>query len=168
MTPETLQQISSLSNLLRTLGRTLARETEEVRATNDHVEIIKHFNHIRIAAEEVKEAREDLAKITDFLSKDVIPDVVRELRERTGEKPPFSIEGVGRVSIATRISCSILDKPKGYQWLRDTGNGSLIQETVNSSTLSAFAKSYVEDEGKDLPEDIFKMSSMSYTSITKK
>ena len=168
MTPETLERIDTLNSLLRTLGRDLARETEQVRASGDHVEIIKHFNHIRLAAEAVKDAREDLAKISDFLSKDVIPDVVRDLRERTGEKPPFNIDGVGRVSIATRVSCSIIDKPKGYAWLRENNHGALIQETVNSSTLSAFAKSYIEDEGRELPEDSFKMSSMSYTSITKK
>jgi hypothetical protein len=61
----------------------------------------------------------------------------------------------------------MLDKQLGMDWLRNTGNESLIQETVNSSTLAAFAKSKTEEEGKELPSDIFKTSVMTYTSITK-
>ena len=62
---------------------------------------------------------------------------------------------------------SLADKVAGMGWLRDEGHGDLIQETVNASSLSAFAKSYIEETGKDLPADLFKLSNLRYTSVTK-
>jgi hypothetical protein len=61
----------------------------------------------------------------------------------------------------------MIDKPLGLDWLRNSGNGSLIQETVNSNTLAAFAKNLNDEEGKELPGEIFKTSIMTVTSITK-
>jgi len=60
-----------------------------------------------------------------------------------------------------------LDKDAGLNWLRANGHEGIIIETVNSSTLSAFAKSQLEEEGVDLPDDIFKIGTSPYTSITK-
>jgi hypothetical protein len=61
----------------------------------------------------------------------------------------------------------MIDKPLGLDYLRNSGNGSLIQETVNSNTLAAFAKNFNDEEGKELPGEIFKTSIMTVTSITK-
>jgi hypothetical protein len=61
----------------------------------------------------------------------------------------------------------MLDKERGMQHLRDTGNGGLIQDSVPWQTLSAFSKNLMETEGKELPDDIFKSSIMKFTSITK-
>jgi hypothetical protein len=79
----------------------------------------------------------------------------------------ITVEGVGRVSLSNRWSASMLDKTAGMEWLRETGNGSLIQETVNAQTLAAFAKDLNETKGMELPADIFKTGIMTYTSITK-
>lgn len=38
-----------------------------------------------------------------------------------------------------------------FKWLRDNGHGSLIYETINSRTLSAFARETLE-EGGELPD----------------
>jgi hypothetical protein len=38
-----------------------------------------------------------------------------------------------------------------FAWLRDTGNESLIKQTVNSKTLAAWAKEAI-DQGVELPE----------------
>jgi hypothetical protein len=61
----------------------------------------------------------------------------------------------------------MLDKQLGFQWLRETGNESLIQETVNAQTLAAFAKDLNVTKGIELPQDIFNTSQMTVTSITK-
>jgi hypothetical protein len=52
-------------------------------------------------------------------------------------------------------------------WLRDNGAESLIIETVNAQTLASYAKSVMEEEGKDLPHNLFKTNILTYTSITK-
>jgi hypothetical protein len=69
--------------------------------------------------------------------------------------------------VSQRWSASILDKELGHRWLHDNGHGGLIIPTVNASSLSAFAKDLMENEGKELPEHIFKTGRLTYTSITK-
>lgn len=134
----------------------------QVVPTRDHIAIIKHFNQLRIANALIKESRDALGDMAERLSRELVPEVMREHNIKT-----ITIEGVGRVSISHRFSCSMLDKELGLNWLRENGHGGLIIETVNSSTLGAFARSQLEEEGEELPTDIFKTSTSAYTSITK-
>ena len=136
-------------------------ETNEVVATNDHVKVIKHYDRLRHLTAKVKESREALAKIEERLSREHIPDVMRAAKIRS-----TTIEGVGRISLGTRWSASITDKELGFEWLRDNGNGGVIQETVNAQTLGALAKE-LNAEGTELPAPIFTTSVMTFTSITK-
>jgi hypothetical protein len=152
---------------------TMIREdTTAVQQGGDVIEIIKHFNHLRIANDDIKSSREALQQIADSLSTVVIPDVVRVAKETTGLKTPINIEGVGRVTVSYRYSASILDHPlrgkePGYEWLRANGAGEIIKPTVNAGTLSSYAKSMLEEKGEELPDDIFKVGTAPYTSITK-
>lgn len=168
MQANTVNELNKICADLEAIAATIRKETDEVTASGDHIAIIKHFDHTRLAVERIKAAREALHDMADYMSRVTIPDVVAAVKERTGEKPPFNIEGVGRVSVAYRFSASIIDKEKGLEWLRGNGHGGLIQETVNSSTLSAFAKDMLENQGIELPPDIFKVGTSPYTSITKK
>lgn len=167
MTPDTLDWLTKVARGLDAVATQIRTETHEVLSTNDHVAVIKHFDHMRKAMDQVKVAREALQEITDRLSKEQIPDLFRSLRERTGEKPPFKIEGVGSVSVSNKYSCTILDKEAGYTWLRKNGHEGLITETVNASTLAAFAKELIEVDGKELPSELFKTGLNPYTSIRK-
>lgn len=166
MTPETQDYLNRVSNGMIKVAEMVRQDTNDALKA-DHVTVIKHFAAVRAAVETIKTARKALEEIEDNLSKNQIPDIVRALKEKTGEKPPFNIEGVGRVTVANRYSCSMIDKAAGFDWLRGNGHGGLITETVNSSSLSSFAKEYLEDKGMELPDDIFKVGTQSYTSITK-
>lgn len=167
MKQRTLDFLNKVVDGMIRAAEEIRTDTDEVVAANNHVDIIKHFNDARIAAEIIKDAKKALDNIVDTLSRVVIPDVVAKLKETTGEKPPFVIEGVGRVSVSYRFSCSMIDKDQGIDWLRGSGNESLVTETVNSSTLAAFAKDMLENQGKELPSEIFKVSTSPFTSITK-
>ncbi len=57
-------------------------------------------------------------------------------------------------------------KQAGYKWLEVTGNGAIIQETVNASTLSSFAKGELA-EMRELPPSLFNVHVASNTSVTK-
>jgi hypothetical protein len=155
-----------VDGLIRVAGA-IREDTDSVVASGNHVDIIKHFNQVRLAAEQIKEAREAINDISDNLSRVVIPDTVALLKETTGQKPPFNIEGVGRVTVSYRFSCTMPDKEHGIRWLKSNGHGGIVQETVNSSTLSAFAKNMLEEQGIELPPDLFKVGTAPYTSITK-
>jgi hypothetical protein len=133
-----------------------------VMATNDPVAVINDFSSLRRINEDIKIVRKALDAIEDKMSHTDIPDLFR----RVGIKN-ITVEGVGRASIGHMWGCSIIDKPIGFEWLRSNGHGGLIIETVNASTLAAFAKNLNETEGKELPADKFKTSISAYTSITK-
>lgn len=162
MTPETLALLQSITTLLRKATEAVQRETIELVKSNDHINLIRHFAKVRNAKELIKASREALDEIEQKLGHEYVPDALRARDIRT-----ITIDDVGRVSLSVRWSCSMLDKQLGFDWLRKTGNEALIQETVNSMTLTAFAKDLAVTKGIELPQDIFKTSQMTVTSITK-
>lgn len=167
MSPETKAALEAVCFTLQKLAGLIREEGQKASQSEDHVVVIRHFYDLRNATALIKESREALAEMEDYFSTSTIPDLFSLIRERTGQKPPFVIEGIGRVTVSRRFSASMLDKETGLQWLRDNGHEGLIQPTVNSSTLAAFAKDMQENQGKDLPVEIFKVGTIPYTSITK-
>lgn len=112
--------------------------------------------------EALDDIRKEIGKTLETMSRDTLPDLMRDADVKT-----ITIASLSRrFTRSQRVSCSILDKPAGYEWLRSTGNGDLIQPTVNAQTLSSFAKKHIEDGG-ELPEDLFKVSTSSTISATK-
>jgi len=161
MQDATLDTMGKVCRGMVILAEMIRNDTAEVVKTNDHIAVIKHYNHMRIANETIKEARKALDQMEESLSRETVPEVMRANSVKT-----ITVEGVGRVTISARTSCSMVDKELGMKWLEDNGHGGLIQPTVNSSSLGAFAKSQME-EGRELPVDKFKTSLMTFTSITK-
>lgn len=72
-----------------------------------------------------------------------------------------------RVTISATLSVTMVDKVGGMGWLRENGLADIIQETVNASTLKATIRKMIEDEGKEPPDDLFKVSPVMNTSVTK-
>lgn len=140
----------------------IRQDTHQTVASDDHIEIIRHYAKLRQINEQIKEAREALDEMEKRLSREQVPGTMRSHGIKT-----ITVEGVGRVSLSNRWSASMLDKAMGFQWLRDTGNGALIIETVNAQTLAAFAKDLNDNQGKELPAEIFNVGIMTVTSITK-
>jgi len=158
---DTIAKINSVCNILTNLTTDIRDETTEAVASGDHVEIIRHYDQLRLATALIKESREALNQIEEKLSREQVPDVMRAHNIKT-----ITIEGVGRVSLGTRWSASMPDKGEGFGWLRDNGHGGVIQETVNAQTLGALAKE-LNAEGTELPAPTFTTNIMTYTSITK-
>lgn len=92
---------------------------------------------------------------------------VPELFEQAGV-PNVPLDEGFRVGIAIRTVASIVpgQKDAAYTWLQENDAGDLIQPTVNASTLSKFAKEMGEGN-KDLPDDLFTVTLMPNTSVTK-
>jgi len=163
MKPTTLSGLDRITNDLEQIAGIIRQETAATVAMKDHVALIRHFADMREVMDRIKTAREALQEMTDALSAVHVPDIMREVGIKT-----INVEGVGRVTVSHRYSCSILDKPKGFEWLRDNDAGALVQETVNSSALASYAKRRLEEDGIDMPPDIFKVGTNPYTSITKR
>lgn len=162
MKPETTADIDWACQLLAKSAITAQAETNQVVGTDDHIAIIRHYDTLRDLTRRIKDARESLDRLEEHLSRQAIPDVFLRHEIKT-----ITVEGVGRVTVSNKWGCSMIDKEAGLRWLRETGNEGLIQETVNASTLAAFAKNLSDTEGKDLPDEIFKVGRVPYTSITK-
>lgn len=109
------------------------------------------------------ETRKKLYFLLEQLNKTILPEMMQEHQTKT-----ISLDSINkRFTVNQRVSCSMLDKDRGMDWLKTTGNNALIVPTVNAQTLSAFAKRYTQDEGKDMPADIFKISTSHHMSATK-
>lgn len=163
MKQSTKAELQGVVTRLQFLVEQVREDTLDANS-GDHIAIIKNYDDVRTTVELIKEAQKALADMSERLSREAVPDALRAAGIRT-----ITVEGVGRVSISTRLSASIIPEKRefAFDWLRQSGNGSLIVETVNAQTLSSFAKNLAETEGRELPADLFKTGSMSYTSITK-
>lgn len=137
------------------------RDTLALVEQGDIPAIVKHFDAVRTEYRALKDKIEKLEKEVEDLSYGVIPTMFMNQSVKT-----IKIDGVGRVTVNIRWSASMADKQAGMTWLRETGNDGLIIETVNSSTLSAFAKTSAL-EGKPLPDNLFNVTQLNVTSITK-
>ena len=164
MQTRTLLYLTDALNHLNKAAEWVATDTFDTIGKGDLIELIRHYDKLREVNEAVKKARKALDDLEDHLSHSDVPDAFK----RAGIKT-ISIEDLGRVTVAYKWGCSIVDgkKPESFQWLRQSGNGSLIIETVNAQTLAAFAKAEVETHGRELPTDLFSTSLRPYVSITK-
>jgi hypothetical protein len=164
MKDETLDFMRKTCNAMRLLADKLYEDTAEAIESNDPIVVATHYSQLRDARELIKDARERLDELETRMSREDVPNVLRANKLPKG----IFIEGIGRVGLSQRWSASIIDKDAGFQWLRNNNHEGLITETVNSSTLSAFAKDMFVNHNLELPEDIFKVGQMTITSITKK
>ena len=164
MQTKTMLALSDALSSLELAAGLLHRETTAIVGSGDHIELIRHYYQMREANSAIKKAREMLDNLEDHLSHKDIPDAFKRVGVKT-----ITIEDVGRVTVSYKWGCSMADgkKPESLQWLRNSGNGGIIIETVNAQTLAAFAKNEVETHGKTLPDDLFTTSLRPYTSITK-
>jgi hypothetical protein len=161
MQKDTVERLRTVCFTLTTLTEWIRNETEEAVASQDHIEVIKHYDQLRQVTALIKESREALEQIEMKLSRESVPEIMRAHHVKT-----ITVEGVGRVSLGTRWSASMPDKGAGFDWLRANEHGGVIQETVNAQTLGALAKE-LNEEGKELPTPTFTTNIMTYTSITK-
>jgi hypothetical protein len=161
MKEDTLSKLNYACGILQGVAFVIRQETDEVVASQDHIEVIKHYDQLRQVTALIKESREALEQIETKLSREQVPEVMRAHKVKS-----ITVEGVGRVTLGTRWSASMPDKGEGFGWLRANGHGGVIQETVNAQTLGALAKELNED-GTELPAPTFTTNIMTYTSITK-
>lgn len=146
---------------IQLVATAIEEDTRMVLASGDVPEIIRHYHKLRNVNEDIKVARKILEIVEDRLSKSEIPDAFKRIGVKT-----MTVDDVGRVSVGHKWACSMVDKQVGLRYLREQGDGGLIQETVNAGTLAAHAKD-LNSQGRELPQDKFTTSINAYTSITK-
>ena len=137
------------------------RDTNEVVQRADIPTAVAYFDELRSLVKELAEKQTALQKHIEELSQQLLPTMFQNQNVKT-----INVKGVGRTTINDRWSASMLNKERGLGWLRGSNNEGMIIETVNAQTLGAFAREEAA-AGRNLPEDIFRVSATPYVSITK-
>lgn len=158
---EATERLKALADQLAPIVDELTREVNVARE-QDHITLIRYFDEFRHAADVFSDAKKALTELEKDVSSVYIPDAMFTAGVKT-----VNVVGVGRVTVSYKFGCSMLDKEAGMDWLKRNGLGGIIIETVNASVMAATAKKMIQEEGKDLPDNIFKVSTNPYTSITK-
>lgn len=126
------------------------------------IKVLEAFKTLRDEHDKIDVERKKVNAKIEKLSRETIPELLRDLGTSN-----FKADELGyRFTLSNRVSASMADKERGMGWLRDHGYGDVIQETVNSSTLSSLAKELAE-KNVELPPDLFKTSVLTYTTIAK-
>lgn len=165
-------QIVAVCHEISRGAATLAPLVEETRAL---VELLRDDSsatstsaayalfHVKNAHAELDDVIKALYHVRDFLDKVVVPARM----DAEGTDMVRIPELARSFSKQNKMSASFLDKEAGFKWLRDLGQGDLIQETVNAGTLASFVRNLITEQGIDPPEDVVKVTTYSTTSINK-
>jgi hypothetical protein len=160
MKAETQAACEAAKRALETARAAIFAEAESAITVNEPPDLVRFYADMR----EELEAMADTISEFNKLEKDLSYTRVPACFDAHGIEN-VRVAGYGLVGLNRRWSCSILDKPKGYQYLRNNGQGGMIQETVNAMTLGAWAREEVEEKGVEPPDDVFKTSVARYVSL---
>lgn len=127
----------------------------------------KLFDVARQGSDAVTEGADKIKGISDELKTKHIPEAFE--REETSS---LTLEDGTRITVSQKVVASIpaAQKEAAFKWLTENGHGSLIQPTVNASTLASFWKAEMA-EARMPPEDdhgnpIFNVHVMAQASRT--
>lgn len=160
MKADTQAACAAAQRALQTAYELMQRDANESVKDNDPPNLVRLFADVGEEADVMRETMSAVAKLERSLSYEAIPACFD-----THGIQNVRVQGYGLVSLNRRWSCSMIDKNKGFQYLRDAGQGGMIIETVNAMTLGAWARGQVEEAGVEPPDDIFKTSINRYCSL---
>lgn len=146
----------------------LERSAQQVRNAIDEAkdgpaDLARIYIQLRLVLEEVAAEVGKLTDLRDSLQYKMIP----ESYEAHGVTSQTMLDHRITVSVLVRASIAPDQKEAAHVWLREHGYDGFITQTVNASSLAALAKTLMQDEGKELPENIFKTYTVLSTSMTK-
>ena len=160
-----VERLSQMASEIRAHAAVLenwAKEAHENKAVKP-VEIGVSLFNIKAMYEVIDTAVKVIYHTKDFLDKAVMPQRLSDAGLDMIRVPEIARS----FSVLTKTSASMVDKEKGYQWLRDNNLGDLIVETVNAGTLASAMRNMESEMGFLPPEDIIKVSTYNVTSINR-
>ncbi len=160
MNPHTQAACEAAKRALETAKDALIAESKNVIEANEAPDMVRFYSDMLDELGAIGSVVKELNKLDQDFSYTRIPMCFDAHGIQNVRLPGYGLVGLNR-----RWSCSIIDKPRGYQYLRDNKQGGMITETVNAMTLGAWARSEVEDKGIEPPAEIFKTSIARYVSL---
>jgi hypothetical protein len=125
---------------------------------SDLTDLIEEMKELGNEIDALDEQKKPLQKRYDELRLELIPSSMAEedITSMTG--------GFGRCTLTSDLYVSAPNKPALHEWLESSGNGDLIQPTVNAQTLKAFVKEQMKNEN-ELPDGLLKVTPFSRAVI---
>lgn len=116
----------------------------------------------------IEGARKSFNEELEFLSRSKIPE-----RLELAQTPNLTVTVGNRdylVYKGERWSASMIKKAEAIEYLKagDENMRAIVKEEVNAKTLASFAKNFIEETGKELPDDLFKVGTVPYTAVRAK
>ena len=126
-------------------------------------EIARAFVSLRSIRDELEELYKSVNKTYDLWKSDKLPSQF----DAEGV-PTVNLDEGFRITVSHKVFAGIKkdQKEAAYRWLRENRLGDIITDTVNSSTLSAVAKTMME-ENKELDAEYFNVHVVPTTSVTR-
>lgn len=162
-----VQYVQHLAHALRQVSESMEKSgftpgtASEELEKQQAVEIVRVMAALKDLNEEAENVKKSAGKVYDHVRTLVLPDKMDE-----EGLDNMRVSGIGRVSVTTDVRASLVDKDAGYRWLEEHGHGDMITETVNASALKGLLRRMLKD-GREVPEDTFKVSPFNRASITK-
>jgi hypothetical protein len=160
--PDQYEITGRVSQDLDLLAQLVKLGTQTAVDSDDPATVAAHLQTIRALGRSLVAKAEEITKHADVISQEILPTMFFNKRLKTA-----NFVGVGRVTINQKWSAVILNPEKAFAYLRAQGNGGVIKETIHHETLGALAREAAIDLKQPLPDDLFKVSTVNYTSITK-
>jgi len=127
-------------------------------------ELAAEFKRLKAMKEETEELLKRINGAYGMLACEFIPEAM----EREGLQSPVKFDGIGRISLTADLFVSVIPGRKEglFEWLEMNNLGSLVQPTLNASTLKAFVKGRLMNGG-DVPEGFVNITPVTRASILK-
>ena len=107
--------------------------------------------------------KKEMQKAYDFVTISIVPDRMDDEGIET-----LKVAGVGRLQASSDIRCSVpaVNREALEYWLRENGHGELVKSSVNSSSLKAFVKEQMREDG-NYPKELLKIEPFSRATVVK-
>lgn len=153
------EAVAWVQSVAKGVSRGIDEATEKGGRSPD---LIALYRRLYDAEEQIKEATKALTAQKELFKYKLLPEAFEREQIST-----LTTAERDRVTISTTVRASIPapQRQAAYAALRESGNGDLIQETVNASTLSAWVKAEME-ELRPIPEMI-KVDTVDAASLTR-
>lgn len=156
-------KLAEITAALVETAKTIEDYIERIRRDGQAKDIMVTYFHLYEDYKALDEAAKAIYHLKDKMDKFLVPEALENLGTDKMQIPDVARS----FYINTKWSASIIDKERGFEYLRANGAGSLISETVNAGTLASYAKDLMVNEGRDLPEDIFKVTTYRTTGMSR-
>ncbi len=127
-------------------------------------ELVNIMARIQDRIDKLDEYRKELYAEYDAVRKHALPEAMQEEGISS-----CTVDGVGRVTLRSDIYASIpaSNREAAFDWLRGTGHGGVIKESIHHGTLKALIKEMIRSGEQLPPEDLVKVTPYDMAVLTR-